>query len=87
MSEKWTFKSMLRSVPATADENVVEFPEQRPSLDQLVEQAKSALREQRRIEKERKALDDQTEENRTRLANVQAAIIERLQEIGIEAEP
>lgn len=80
----WNIKTLISK--ADSPGNVVEFPEQRPTLDALYDQAKSAIREQRAISKEQDSLTERRSENATRLANVQAAIVERLSEIGIDLD-
>lgn len=84
MSTKWSIRGLIDLADQPTAENVVHLP--RPTLDQLAEQAKSAISEQRAIEKDQAALNERRDENRTRLSNIQQAIVERLAEIGIEEE-
>lgn len=71
-------------VPTTAD--VIELPLSRPTADSLFEAVKSAERERRQIAKEGEAIMQRLEDCQTRLTNAQAALIERLAEVGIKGE-
>lgn len=71
-------------VPTTAD--VIELPLQRPTADSLFEAVKSAERERRQIAKEGEEIMRRLEDCQTRLTNAQAALIERLAEVGIKGE-
>lgn len=84
MSVTWTVKNLLGMADVPISDKVIEFPAQRPTFDALIEQAKSAIREQRTIDKDQADLNERRDENSTRLSNIQAAIIERLHEIGID---
>lgn len=80
---KWTFSKLLGRAEVTDEaENVVHL--HRPSLEAIEHNIRMAQLDIRNIIKEGKALEDRFTEAQTREANGQAALIERLSDLGLK---
>lgn len=80
---KWTFSKLLGRAEVTDEaENVVHL--HRPSLEAIEHNIRMAQLDIRNIIKEGKALEDRFNEAQTREANGQAALIERLSDLGLK---
>ena len=80
---KWTFSKLLGRAEVTDEaENVVHL--RRPSLEAIEHNIRMAQLDIRNIIKEGKALEDRFNEAQVRLTNGQAAMTDRLSELGLK---